>query len=124
MSITEIYKGKVKIPMDHFVPKNLFDLCILCEEAIYEMGYTHTKSNEFIKDDGVKGWLYYMDDHIIWSKSTIASYYVIKTEKDIDISIRNKKEKDITDLGLSSKLDKDKEELNLIYAYHGRYGFE
>lgn len=93
--ISDKYKGKIKTPMDILVPKRLFDLCIKCEEALYSIGYKHVSSHEFMKEDGTKSWLYFMDGHIIWSNTNMSSYYLIKNETDIETGIKGRKIEDV-----------------------------
>lgn len=94
--------------MDKFVCKSLFDLCIITEEALYEKGYIHSKDNEFIikNNIGSKGWLYFMEDHLIWSRNDMTSYYIIKGKTDIESSIKGRTMSDIRE-----------EKLKLIYGY-------
>lgn len=94
-NISEKYKGKIKTPMDILVPKRLFDLCIKCEEALGELGYKHEKSHEFVKPDGIKSWLYFMEGHIVWSNSKMSSYYIIKNETDIETGIKGRSINDV-----------------------------
>lgn len=114
MNLEAKYKNKIKIPMEKFVPKSLFDLCILTEKALFDKGYKHTKNNEFIVKDnpGAKGWLYFMDDHLIWSTNDIASYHDIRTNTDIERFIKGRTLADIR-----------AEKLKLIYGYDD-YGYE
>ncbi len=114
MSLENKYKGKIKIPMDKFVLKGIFDLCIKAEKALYDKGYIHSKNNEFIVKDnpGAKGWLYFMDDHLIWSRNDMTSYYVIKNNNDIECSIKGR-----------TMADLRAEKLKLIYGYDD-YGYE
>lgn len=107
-NIESKYKGKIKTPMDRFITKDLFDLCIKTESALYEKGYIHSKNHEFIlnNDNSKKCWLYFMEDHIIWSKSDMSSYYIIKGNTDIESSIKGRSMDDIRE-----------EKLKLIYGY-------